>query len=477
MLLGRYELLNKIATGGMADVFEARQWGDAHMSRRVVVKRLHSELAKERSALVDLKNEASILGCLQVPGVPRLIDFRCMGGVWFVVMEIIRGPTLRELLDHGISTEAKLAVLAGLSDVLMDIHGATDEAGEPLGIVHGDLTPRNVVVDGAGRVHLVDFGLARLGDTEPPDGTRGTTGYFAPEALKRDAAYDRRADLFSLAALTCEVLSGSLPFDASSVPAYLGAVEAQRFRELSGLAILDDGAAVLQQCLAYSSAHRPFAVSVFAPYFGSPNPAALFEVVRRDFAEVLVAKEASSRAPGFMVAIPPPTPAPVESDGRRLSSAERSAFTADLAFFAPDDGGDFEEAFDFDVVESESGSFDAEPVSVEGGQDVFELETIDSPLIEGDALDSFATPAHFEVDDEFDAFAKPDADFYPDRIAAETFSIERSDLLSQNKPAQAPPARKRSRGIASESRPDIEAAEVPESEEHGSGFYIYVDED
>lgn len=505
MLLGRYELLNKIATGGMADVFEARQWGDAHLERRVVVKRLHAELASDRSALVDLKNEAAVLASLNVRGVPSLIDFRCMGGVWFIVMELVRGPTLRQLMDHGISTDAKLAVLAGLSQVLAEVHEAADGAGKALGVVHGDITPRNVVINGAGQVCLVDFGLARFESEPAPEGTRGTTGYFAPEALNRDAAYDRRADLFSLAALSGEVLSGVLPFDASSVPAYLSAVDAQRVKSGFDVSALGDGAGPLQQCLAATSAHRPSGVPALQPHFGPLNAALLARLVQGEFAGSLTAPEAAAHPPGFVVALPA-AKAPEPRDERRLSMAERTELTSDLAFFAPDeDPSGFEFALEPELGEPGLDALDAvldtgraAPAAFGAGAALETDLEFDAPELSPIVPESPSSELWAAFDSNTDAAPVGSREHAAVKVADEyessgswesesgSWMLDNDEAAvaphNPNSPTKAPKSRRRrekkkSRGVTEEIQPDLESGQQPASEEHGAGFYIYVDED
>lgn len=225
--LGRYELLRKIAIGGMADVFVALQWGDGAFVRRAVVKRLHAHLAEQAEVLLSFENEAKILAMLQHPGVPHVYDFRCRDGVWFLAMEHAAGPTLADVgrSPDPLPTDVALAVLKQLAEVLGHVHNTVSTAGEHLGLVHGDLTPANVVLRPDGRVSLLDFGIASTVDQRESGrrAMRGTAGYMAPEQVRSSTQVDHRADVYQLGVLLFETTTGSKLHKGDDI-AYMRAV-------------------------------------------------------------------------------------------------------------------------------------------------------------------------------------------------------------------------------------------------------------
>lgn len=220
-LLGRYELVEKLATGGMADIFLARQWGDGGFVRSAVIKRLHPHMAERATILDDFRNEAQLLAILEHPAIPVVLDFREEESTWYLAMQHVKGPTWGQVIraerDIGRVMPWTMAVTIAmqLCDVLGYVHDKSDDAtGEPLGIVHGDLSPENVIVRHDGGVKLLDFGIAgsaahREQQRSRDKGIRGTLGYIAPEQVDHRHLPDGRADLFVLGVLLYEATTGT----------------------------------------------------------------------------------------------------------------------------------------------------------------------------------------------------------------------------------------------------------------------------
>ena len=220
-LLGRYELVEKLATGGMADIFLARQWGDGGFVRAAVIKRLHPHMAERAMILDDFRNEAQLLAILDHTGIPVILDFRAEEGCWFLAMQHVKGPTWGQVIraerDIGrvMPWEMAVTVAMQLCDVLGYVHAKRDDAtGEPLGIVHGDLSPENVILRHDGGVKLLDFGIAgsashREQQRARDKGIRGTLGYISPEQVDHRHLPDQRADLFVLGILLYEATTGT----------------------------------------------------------------------------------------------------------------------------------------------------------------------------------------------------------------------------------------------------------------------------
>ncbi|MEM1413987.1 MAG: protein kinase [Myxococcota bacterium] len=333
-LLDRFELVRKIATGGMADVWLARQWGDGGFVREVVLKRLHGHLAEQDGPRGDFENEAWLLATLSHPGIPRIHDFRREpDGRWYIAMERIPGPTLREVMDAGgpLPAEQAVAIVAGLADVLDEIHEHRDpETGEHLGIVHGDLTPANVILRRDGRVALLDFGIAGTaayrharGAEGASAGMRGTFGYLSPEAVRGGGLVDHRADLFVAGVLLYELLTGAPPFPKDGV-AFVNAVvedEARPPREHREQLppALD---LLVLELLEKAPTQRPASAGELRDRLRAIDHAGR-DALRRAVDALLPASDVPAsppavRPPRFGGSVPPPPPSPVSTPSAQV---------------------------------------------------------------------------------------------------------------------------------------------------------------
>lgn len=230
--LGRYELVTKLATGGMADVFVARQWGDGGFVRPVVVKRMHAHLAEDPAQLAHFEAEATTLSQLRHPAVPYIVDFRCEGGVWFIAMQLAVGPTLQEVRDvettlgRRMPWKVALTIACQLADALGHVHDCHSDMGKHLELVHGDLSPSNLVLGHEGRVTLIDFGITTTAEQRAAGSSgaiRGTNGYMAPEQVSGRGGLDGRADLFAVGVLLWECTVGERLYPPNDL-AFLEAV-------------------------------------------------------------------------------------------------------------------------------------------------------------------------------------------------------------------------------------------------------------
>ena len=207
--LGQYEIVERLGGGGMAVVYRAIQ---QPLGREVALKALSSELFQDDGFVKRFETEAKTLAKLDHPNILPIYDFEVLEGNAFLTMPLIRGGTLRDVLNRGpMDPLAAWRYLREIGDGLQHAHEA--------GIVHRDLKPTNVLIHADGRAMLADFGLAR-GAGQPTHLTTiglaiGTPGYMAPEqVMGRDV--DRRADIYSLGALTFEMLTGRLPYVGSN---------------------------------------------------------------------------------------------------------------------------------------------------------------------------------------------------------------------------------------------------------------------
>src|SRR6202048_3443471 len=203
--VGSYEIVERLGGGGMAVVYRAVQ---QPLGREVALKALSSELFQDDGFVKRFETEAKTLAKLDHPNILPIYDFELSEGVAYLTMPLIRGGTLRDILNRGpLDTLTAWRYLREIGDGLQHAHDA--------GIVHRDLKPTNVLIHTDCRAMLADFGLAR-GAGQPTHLTTvglaiGTPGYMAPEQVMGHAV-DRRADIYAMGVLTFEMLTGRLPF-------------------------------------------------------------------------------------------------------------------------------------------------------------------------------------------------------------------------------------------------------------------------
>jgi hypothetical protein len=207
--LGQYEIVERLGGGGMAVVYRAVQ---QPLGREVALKALSSELFQDEGFVKRFESEAKTLAKLDHPNILPIYDFEVLDGTAFLTMPLIRGGTLRDILNRGpLDPLTAWRYLREIGDGLQHAHDA--------GIVHRDLKPTNVLIHADGRAMLADFGLAR-GAGQPTHLTTiglaiGTPGYMAPEQVMGHDV-DKRADIYAMGVLTFEMLTGRLPFIGSN---------------------------------------------------------------------------------------------------------------------------------------------------------------------------------------------------------------------------------------------------------------------
>jgi Tol biopolymer transport system component len=214
--LGPYEIVAPIGSGGMGEVYRAR---DTKLDREVAVKVLPDEVAAHPDAMARFEREAKSVAALNHPNILGIYDFGTDGAVAYAAMELLEGETLRDRLEAGPVPVRKAIDYA--HQIAVGLAAAHDR-----GIVHRDLKPENVFLTREGRVKILDFGLAkRIGSAAPEEKTSaptisqhtdpgtvmGTVGYMSPEQV-RGLAVDARSDLFAFGAILYEMLSGNRAF-------------------------------------------------------------------------------------------------------------------------------------------------------------------------------------------------------------------------------------------------------------------------
>ncbi len=219
---GKYELIERIAAGGMAEIFRARFSPAPGVVKPVVIKKILPHYAANRAFIAMFTNEARIVMGLSHGNIAQVFDFGDVEGDWYLAMELVDGQPLSKVVKRmraiGILTmPAELAAYI-TSETLRGLHYAhtrLDEQGRPLQIVHRDISPQNVLCSYEGQIKIVDFGIARARNAGREDTTasavKGKYAYFAPEQA-RGKALDARTDVFAAGILLYELLTGQLPF-------------------------------------------------------------------------------------------------------------------------------------------------------------------------------------------------------------------------------------------------------------------------
>lgn len=227
---GKYTLLSHLAVGGMADVFLAQQKGPAGFEKECVIKRILPNLALDQGFVNMFLDEARIAARLSHPNIAQIFDLGQVDGDYFLALEYINGITLERILDtvHQKGTRAlpwpiAVRIVANIAEGLDHAHRATDSSGQPLMLVHRDVSPSNIVVSWDGVAKILDFGIAKAAAHAKSSKVKTEVGiikgkvpYMSPEQLQ-GLELDGRADVFSLGAVLYEITCGQRPFLGDSM--------------------------------------------------------------------------------------------------------------------------------------------------------------------------------------------------------------------------------------------------------------------
>ncbi|MBK9034445.1 MAG: protein kinase [Myxococcales bacterium] len=211
--LGRYELIARIGEGGMAEVHLARQRGPRAFEKLVVVKTVHPRLAEKPALAEALLEEARIAAKVRHPHVVDIYDLGEEAGTYFIAMEYLEGESMTAVIraqrakgGARLSPLRTAQVVADCAGGLHAAHELRSLSGEPLELVHQDVTPGNVFVLYTGQAKLLDFGVAKVRSSEDASLVKGKAGYLAPELFDKRVA-DRRSDVFALGVVLWESLT------------------------------------------------------------------------------------------------------------------------------------------------------------------------------------------------------------------------------------------------------------------------------
>ena len=264
--LGRYHLLDRIAFGGMAEIYRAKTFDGQGHAHLVAVKRVLAHLAEDDDFIQMLVDEAKIASLLRHANIARVYEFARAHGEYFIAMEHVDGKDTRTILERcrqkkkPMPPEHAAYVAAEVASALHAAHTAVDAKRRPLRIVHRDVSPSNIIVSYTGEVKLCDFGIAKatLSKVNTKTGViKGKVKYMSPEqALGRKL--DHRSDVFSLGSCLYEMLTRVPPFTASNEMDLLIKVRDAKYRPIADLvpSTPPEIEAIADRCLTRSRAQR-----------------------------------------------------------------------------------------------------------------------------------------------------------------------------------------------------------------------------
>jgi serine/threonine-protein kinase len=306
---GRYRILGRIGSGGMADVYRAE---DTHLGREVALKVLHRRFAQDAEFVERFRREAKSAAGLQHPHVVGVFDRGEYEGTYYIAMEHLSGRTLKELVNESAPLDPRRVIDLGIQ--ILQAAGFAHRRG----VIHRDFKPHNVIVDDEGVAKVTDFGIARAGASEMTEtgSIMGTAQYLSPEQAQGHSV-SAASDLYSIGVMLYEMLTGRLPFqgdsavsialkhlqeppppmsgDGLSVEPNLEAVVMGALAKdpLARWQTAEDFAAALEACRPYVEAHRD----------GGAPPTQSTAVV-----EALPVAEPTIPAMGPVLGPPPPEP-------------------------------------------------------------------------------------------------------------------------------------------------------------------------
>jgi serine/threonine protein kinase len=273
-ILGRYAIYGEIGSGGMATVYFGRLRGARGFSRPVAIKRLHPQFAKTPRFVDAFLDEARLAAQVRHPNVVPTLDVVAEEGELLLVMEYVPGASLAELWDLAVARHDRVppkiaaAIVAGALRGLHAAHEAKDEGGEPLGIVHRDVSPHNILVGTDGVARVLDFGVAKAElrvRTTSPGEVKGKLAYMAPEQIMLEQT-SGRSDVYSASVVLWEALTGELLFRAENHGSLISKVLSDVVKAPSSVAreVSPELDAIVLRALSRNAEERPATALAFA---------------------------------------------------------------------------------------------------------------------------------------------------------------------------------------------------------------------
>ena len=266
VVLGSYELVERIGEGGMAEVWKARARGAAGFEKLVVIKRVLPALTAKPGFAELLVREAKISARLSHPNIAQVFELGEEGGAHYIAMEYVHGKDLGQAMTvrttgiEGLSVPLRVWIVSVVAKALEHAHTRRGDDGRPLQIVHRDVSPQNVLLSYDGAVKVADFGIARadeqgLGRGEDPKMLRGKYAYMSPEQA-RGEPLDRRSDVFGVGVVLFELLTGQRLFRGKTSQETLALVRRTHVPPLGPLGIEPSLHPVLLRALAADREQR-----------------------------------------------------------------------------------------------------------------------------------------------------------------------------------------------------------------------------
>jgi len=225
---GKYQLLERVAVGGMAELYRAKVTGDHGFEKLVAIKKILPHLTDEGNLVKAFIDEAKLAAFLQHESIVQIYDFGSMDGEYFIAMEYLFGKDLRRLIHKArenaapLSLENALYIISRICSGLDYSHNLKDLQGKPLNIIHRDINPQNIFITYEGQVKIIDFGIAKAAShnsTTHEGLIKGKLAYMSPEQANGQTI-DRRSDIFSTGIILYELLAGTRMFQGETMYIY-----------------------------------------------------------------------------------------------------------------------------------------------------------------------------------------------------------------------------------------------------------------
>lgn len=233
--IGKYKLLDCIAVGGMAELYRGLIHGDHGFSKLIAIKRLLPHMADENNVVTSFIDEARLAALLNHKNIVQIYDFGSMDGNYFIAMEYLFGKDLHALirksreLGRKPGIENSLFIISQVCEGLEYAHKLKDLQGNPLNIIHRDVSPQNIFINYGGEVKIIDFGIAKASTQSTktqPDAIKGKIAYMSPEQAE-GRPIDHRSDIYATGILLYELLTGTRLFNGDAIEIFSQVREAQ----------------------------------------------------------------------------------------------------------------------------------------------------------------------------------------------------------------------------------------------------------
>jgi serine/threonine protein kinase len=318
-VFGRYFLLQRLAVGGMAEIYRAKTVGAGGFEKELVVKRILPSRSQDQGFIRMLVNEARLTVQLTHNNIAQIYECGAVEGNYYIAMEQVHGVSLKDMMTAfgragvQLSPEQAMFLVLQLLQGLDYAHRKTDAEGNPLKIVHCDVSPDNALLSYEGEVKLLDFGIARAatGLSNYKEGMlMGKLGYVAPEQASLEKAWDHRVDIFAAGIILYEFLTKQKPFPRATDVESL--IESRKAKVVPPTAFDDrlpkEIDVIIARALAYDPAHRyprarAFADALVDVLFPTPH-SAIQDLIGQQMQQVYrdrIAKQRAARAHDALV--------------------------------------------------------------------------------------------------------------------------------------------------------------------------------